>query len=257
MTKIERRQPTDPPARCHDCPLRALGQFVLPDGPGRDVVQDIRHGTRKLDHGALIHGEGDPVSHAFTLFDGYAVRYRMLSSGQRQVLQFVLAGDLIYHLGDGPQVWPDAAEVVDHAVLCALSGPGLQRLFEMKIEVAHHIAAIRQNDKRLLEEHIMDMGQRSALEGVARLLLELFLRERQRVHCTGPGCYFPFRQHDIGDALGLSSVHVSRVMADLREAGLVTLRDRWLTIPDVRGLAARLGVDADELPAEPTPRPLL
>jgi CRP-like cAMP-binding protein len=255
--KLERRPPTDPPVQCRDCPLRALGLFVLPDEPGRDVVQGIRHGTRRLEHGELIHGEGDPVCHAYTLFDGYAVRYRMLPSGRRQVLQFLLAGDLLYHLGDGPRIWPDAAEVVDHAVLCTLSAPGLQGLFDVKIGVAHHIAAIRENEKRLLEEHIMDMGQRSAVDGVARLLLELFLRERQRARFTGPDCYFPFRQYDIGDALGLSSVHVSRVMAELREAGLLTLKDRWLAIPDVHGLAARLDVDPDDLPAETAPRPLL
>jgi CRP-like cAMP-binding protein len=257
MTKLERRVPAAPPARCRDCPLRALGLFVPPDGPGLDEVQGIRHGTRRLDHGALIHAEGDPVIQAFTIFDGYAVRYRMLPSGQRQVLQFVLAGDLLYHLDDGPQEWPDAAEVVDHAVLCALSGSGLQRLFDVKISVAQKIAMIRESEKRLLEEHIMDMGQRSAFEGVARLLLELFLRERQRDRFTGPVCFFPFRQHDIGDALGLSSVHVSRVLADLREAGLLTLRERWLTIPDVHRLAARLGVDPHKTPAEATPRPLL
>lgn len=257
MTKLARRIPIDPPARCRDCPLRTLGLFVPPDGPGLDDVQGIRNGTRRLAHGALIHAEGEAVTQAFTLFDGYAVRYRTLPSGQRQVLQFVLAGDLLYHLGDGPQVWPDTAEVVDHAVLCALSGPGLQRLFDVKIAVARKIAMIRQSEKRLLEEHITDIGQRSAFEGVARLLLELFLRERHRGHFTGSDCFFPFRQHDIGDALGLSSVHVSRVLAELRGEGLLTLRERWLTIPDVHRLAARLGVDPDATPAEVTPRPLL
>jgi CRP-like cAMP-binding protein len=257
MMKTNPGTPTFPPARCRNCPLRALGLFVPPDGPGLDEVQGIRNGTRVLPHGATIHAEGDPVTQAYTLFDGYAIRYRMLPSGQRQVLQFVLAGDLLYHLGDGPQLWPDAAEVVDHAVLCALSAQGLQRLFDEQIEVAHKIAMIRESEKRLLEEHIMDMGQRSALEGVARLLLELFLQERQRGRFAGPHCHLPFRQHDIGDALGLSSVHVSRVLAELREAGLLTLRDRQLTIPDVHRLADRLGVEPGGTPSEATPRPLL
>lgn len=220
-------------------------------------MQTIRNGTQTLAHGELIHAEGAPVMRAFTLFDGYALRYRMLPSGQRQVLQFVLAGDLLYHLGDGPEVWPDAAEVVDHAILCTLSGPGLQRLFDVQITVAQKIAMIRENEKRLLEEHIMHMGQRSAFEGVARLLLELFLRQRQRGRTVGPGCHFPFRQNDIGDALGLSSVHVSRVIAELRKADLLELRDRWLTIPDTRRLATRLGLEPADMPVEALSRPLL
>ena len=244
----------DPPPQCRACPLRGLGLFAPSESSDLDEVQSIRAGTRRLKHGDILHAEGDPVRHAFTLFDGYATRYRLLSSGQRQVLQFVLTGDLVFHLEGGPaQAWPDTIEVVGHAVLCALSAPDLQRLFQSKIRMAHQISAIREAEKRLLEEHMMDMAQRSAFSGVGRLLLELFLREKERGRTRGDSSYFPFRQQDIADALGLSSVHVSRVYAELRGSGLMEVSGRRLTILNCEDALRRL----DYEPSEHQPRPLL
>lgn len=140
-----------------------------------------------------------------------------------------------------------------HAVLCSLSGSGLQSLFDNEIVIAHQIAEIRRAEKRLLEELMMDMGQNSAFDGVARLLLELFLREQERGRTRGDQCYFPFRQSDVGDALSLSSVHVSRVYADLRKSGLMSVSNRWLTIPNREHAMRRL----DYAPSYQRARPLL
>ncbi len=243
----------DPPSDCRSCPLRGLGLFTPSDAASLDQIKSIRTGTRRLKHGEVIHLEGDAVTRAFTLFDGYALRYRTLASGERQVLQFVMTGDLLCHLEGSDQDWPDTVEAVGHAVLCSLSAPALQSLFDDEIVVAHQIAEVRRAEKRLLEELMMDMGQNSAFDGVARLLLELFLREQERGRTRGDQCHFPFRQRDIGDALNLSSVHVSRVYADLRKSGLMWVGDRWLTIPDREHAMRRLEYE----PSYHRVRPLL
>lgn len=243
----------DPPSDCGACPLRGLGLFTPSDTVSLNQIKTIRTGTRRLKHGEVIHLEGDAATSAFTLFDGYAIRYRTLASGERQVLQFVMTGDLLCHLEGAAQDWPDAVEAVGHAVLCSLSAPGLQSLFDNQIIIAHQIAEIRRAEKRLLEELMMHMAQKSAFDGVARLLLELFLRERERGRTRGDKCQFPFRQRDIGDALSLSSVHVSRVYADLRKSGLMWVSNRWLTIPDRERVMRRM----DYRPSSLRVRPLL
>lgn len=244
--------PSEPPADCRACPLRRLDLFTPSDDYSLDEIRSIRKGTRRLKHGEIIYREGDPVSRAFTLFDGYAVRYRLLSSGERQVLQFVGTGDILFNLEGGEQVWPDSAEVVGHAVLCSLSATGLQKLFDEEIIFAHQIALVRSAEKRLLEDQIMDIGQRSAFNGVARLLLELFSREQARGRTRSTTqCYFPFRQKDISDALGLSSVHVSRVYAELRDAGLMTIENRWLTIPDLERVERHVDYEPSRLHVRP------
>lgn len=240
-----------PPIDCRACPLRGLELYTPLDDVGLDQLRSIRSGTRHLKHGETIHREGRPVTRAFTLFEGYALRYRMLSSGERQVLQFVMTGDLLCNLEGNGQIWPDTAEVVGHAVLCSLSATGLQKLFDEQIHMAHQIAEIRGAEKRLLEEHLMDIGQRSGFDGVARLLLELFMRENDRARTRSNRCYFPFRQKDIGDALGLTSVHVSRIYSELRTSGLMTVNRRALTIPDVERVARRLDYEPPGLHIRP------
>lgn len=241
----------DPPDDCRGCPLREISLFTPSAGDSLDELQSIRTGTRRLKHGEMVHREGDPVSRAFTLFDGYAIRYRMLSSGKRQVLQFLMSGDLLCNLEGRAQVWSDTVEVVGHAVLCTLSAAGLQKLFDENLRTAHQIAEIHVAEKRLLEELIMDIGQQSAFDGVARLLFELFAREKQRGRAQENRCHFPFRQSDIADALDLSSVHVSRTYAELRETGLMTIDNRWLTIPDLERVARRLDYEPASLQVRP------
>jgi len=251
MVKRDVQPLPEPPADCRACPLRQLELFAPSDDDDHERLRSIRGRTHRLKHGEIIHSEGDAVTRAFTLFDGYAIRYRTLASGERQVLQFMMSGDLLCHLEGGSRDWPDTAEVVGYAVLCSLSAPGLQALFENGIRMAHQIAEIRRTEMLLLEELMMDMGQQSAFDGVARLLLELFLREHERGRTRGNRCFFPFRQKDIGDALSLSSVHISRVYADLRDSDLMSIENRWLTIPDRERAMRRLDYEPSYLRVRP------
>ena len=87
-------------------------------------------------------------------------------------------------------------------------------------------------------EWMIGMGRKSAYARVAHLLCETFLRLRAAGLATGVRCRFPVTQNHMADAVGLSCVHLNRVLQQLRAAGLVALRGRELVILDWVGLTA-------------------
>ena len=232
-----------PPGDCLDCPLRGRGSLRNLDEETVRSIEAARIGARYLRDGDMVCREGEASLHAFAMFDGYALRYRLLPGGERQVLQFVLAGDFLSAIGQAEPKWTETIEVVDHAVLCVFDGPTLSKLFERKIEMAHAIAQIQEAEKSMLKEHVTDLGQRPGIERVARLLLELFSRQRSRGLTIGDRCFLPFTQEQLGDAVGLTAVHVSRVHSYLRRAGLMSLERRWLVVPSYERAAREFGFD--------------
>lgn len=85
-------------------------------------------------------------------------------------------------------------------------------------------------------EHLVDVGRRNALEAVGHLLLELYLRQRRGRISKDCSCKFPVTQVLLADALGLTAMHVNRVLRQLREGGLVSISNHSLVIHDIDGL---------------------
>lgn len=245
--------PQMPPKRCFNCPLRPLSAFNPATDATIGQIEAHRVGTRHYRNGEFIFRIGDPARKAYTLFDGHAITYRLLSGGERQVMRFLLPGDLLFNMRDGETTWSESAQAVDHAVACVLSAEGLRELFRRDLYVTQAIALICEHEEGLLEEHIADMGRRPAIDRVVRLLLELFHRKWQRGHSSGTRCYLPFTQEQIGDAVGLSTVYVSRVLGRLKARGVLSLTQRWLDIPDFDAAAHRF----EYSPSYLQPRPLI
>lgn len=243
-----------PPACCIDCQLRRQALFTQSTRETIETVQSVRAGTRMHRHGGTIYREGDPIVDAYTLYDGYAFRYRLLPNGGRQIIQFVLPGDLLFeHSVQRDGLRTDTAEVVGGAVVCVLPVRALNAMFEREIEIAQSIALIREADEAILSEHITDLGRRPAIERLARLLLELFWRQHLLGRAPKARCHLPFTQDQIGDAIGLTAVHVSRVHQRLREDRLMSMDSRWLRIPDFDRAAELF----DFSPGYIYPRPLI
>lgn len=170
------------------------------------------------------------------VLDGWACRYKQMPDGRRQVLSFFVPGDLC----DSNVFLLDE---IDHSIgaitrlryaeigpedfdTMVSSSPALRRAFWWNELVAAAIA----------REWIVNVGQRTALERIAHLLCELFVRLRDAGLTDGDGCDFPLTQADLAEATGLTSVHVNRTIQELRRDGLIILQGRRLTIPDLGAL---------------------
>lgn len=191
----------------------------------------------RKDRGATIVAAGQDVTHVFVVSKGWALRYRSLSDGRRQIVNVMLPGDCF-------DLQALIATKADHSVE-ALTNVELIRLksenflaainANAKLAIAFWWAAVQ--EESILREQIVRLGRRSGRERLAHLLLELRRRLQHSGQDVGDTLTLPMSRDVLADLLGLSSVHVSRSVTALRDAGLIRTSNGSMQILDIQGLA--------------------
>ena len=235
---------------CESCQARANG---LCAGHNRDVLQAIsgyRSCDRHLKVGHDLFRQGEPCDAIYNLVDGWIFHYSLLADGRRQILDFALPGAVLgFHPGAEAAMGYGAQALTD-AVVCIIPQKALEPLSRRHPEVGLRLASLISQDRNLSFAHLTSIGRQSARERVAHLILELFVRFRSR----WPGhrveeMHLPLTQEHIGDATGLTGVHVNRVLGDLRQDGILTFSYRRLSILDPDRLVDVAGIDPEVLRA--------
>jgi len=181
--------------------------------------------------------EGDRSETVRLFLSGWAFRYKALEDGRRQIVSFILPGDIC-----DAHIYLFAT--MDHSIAtltpvtyCELDHTAFERLMSADISVAEAFHCETLAARAMQREWAINLGRRDALERVAHMICELFERLRVVDLVEGNSFAFPVTQMDLADATGLSTVHLNRTLQELRAAGLITLRDRSLTILDFQALA--------------------
>lgn len=196
-------------------------------------------------HEMIYQGEKD--ASAFILASGWAYSYKLLASGERQIVDFQVPGDflglrsILFRTSDHnieAITRIEASEVLVSDILDAFS-------HAPRLATAILWAASR--DEAMVVEHLVNLGRRSAEERVAHLFLELGTRLKLVGLGDENGFDCPLTQYHLADALGLSAVHVNRVLRNLREDGLVTFQKARVVFHDFEGLKALSGFDTGYL----------
>lgn len=207
--------------------------------PARAPVTVPEGGLARFDAGQpIIHRPGQVLM----LRSGWAARRHELGDGRRQISALFLAGDLCDPLwlgSGGPE-----AEVV------ALTRVEATRIDSLPGEDALQTLAAGAS---LGASWTVNLGRRSALERLAHLFCELFVRS-SRFPALAPRPHvvaMPLSVADLADATGLTAGHVQRLLTDLRTAGLATLARCRLTVPDFARLARTAQFDSASIPARP------
>ncbi|MEH3103320.1 MAG: Crp/Fnr family transcriptional regulator [Sphingomonas phyllosphaerae] len=179
--------------------------------------------------------EGREIVQAQLLLSGWAARVRLLPDGRRQFLSFLLPGDLI-----GACDHPNALAV---STVVAMSDVQVCPLPEARPGSPLHIAyAIsRAMDEGHLLAQITRLGRLNAQERISDLLLELHERLTLNGSATGNGFDLPLTQETLADALGLTSVHVNRMLQQARREGDLQWRVGHVKLTDPAGLARKIG----------------
>ncbi|MAP94156.1 MAG: hypothetical protein CMK07_04300 [Ponticaulis sp.] len=201
--------------------------------------------------------EGDTADRLFIVKRGWALRYRMLEDGRRQIVNFMLPGD-IFDL----QALSDlkADHTVSAVTTCDVQivdqGAFLQTLSSSAtLAGAFWWAAVQ--EESILREQIVRVGRLSAKERIGHLLLELRNRLSAALGREQDTVALPLTRADIADALGLTSVHVSRTMSDMRRSGLIEEDNESVRILDKSRLAQICHFDEDYLHIRRPSSPLL
>lgn len=227
-------------------------EAFLPVAPEElETIESFRAGSRRVAAGASIIDEHRPSSELFTLYAGWAFRYKTLSDGRRQILSFLLPGDFIGLQDEFADGHTHGVEAASDTTLCVFPRGRLWELFHAQPKLGYDITWLAAREEKLVDDNLVTTGRRNAAERVAMLLMHLY-RRAQRVGMVRDGWVeFPFNQQHLADALGLSLVHTNKTLRRLQNLGLYKLDGGWLRILEPRVLET-LG-DYFERPMRPMP----
>lgn len=189
-------------------------------------IETFRSGTRDLAAGTTIISEHHSRSKLFTLYTGWAFRYKTLRDGRRQILNFLLPGDFIglqQEFSDSPI---HGVEAITPVSLCVFPRHGLWELFRQHPGLGYGLTWLSAREEGFVDDSLLTAGRRNATERVAMLLMHLYRRverigmELKDVDGLGGTIDFPINQQHIADNLGLSLVHTNKTMRKLCRLGL-------------------------------------
>jgi CRP-like cAMP-binding protein len=167
---------------------------------------------------------------------GFAVRYKLLRNGKRQVVNFVLPGDVVGLPGSFLDRAANSVIAVTDMTLqiCALDA--FVGLCYRQPKFGLLLSWLAAQEAAHYAEHIIDVGRRTPAERLAHLLLELHSRLAVVGLAADRAFVLPFTQEMMSDALGLSVPHLNRTLARLRTEGLITVNERYVEFVDLEGL---------------------
>ncbi len=197
-----------------------------------DDVQDFSAGT-------ILSEAGREAGCFFSLHSGWACATRVLADGQRQVLDIFLAGQIMGMRDIGFTKTQTELTALTDVRACPFPSEYLDEVFERSPRLARIFFLKLVREHALLTERIINIGRRSATHRLAHFLLEM----KVRLHVPEPAFEMPLNQDVIADALGISSVHVSRTLGQLRDEGLVRVDRNRVLIDDLDGLVELAGFD--------------
>jgi len=180
--------------------------------------------------GQLIYRSNEPVEGVSVVCDGWAFTFLMLFDGRRQILSFLLPGDIIATTALVRDRLSLSIQALTDLRYCRFSKSGLRSLLAAEPKAFDEYASICVAEKEETDQLVTDLGRRTADERIARLMLTLMARLDARGLVRDQSFAFPLRQRHIADATGLTPVHVSRVIGSFRNAGLIEITGRSLKI---------------------------
>ena len=213
--------------------IRKLEQFTKLSLSDCQMLESVATKRRAfIEHTDIIQ-EGDNPSHINLILEGWACRYKHLDDGRRQIISFFLPGDLcdshVYVLRE-----------MDHSIaaltpvkLAEISRANLDQITNGSMRVMKALWWDTLVTVAIQREWTVSLGQRTAVERLGHLFCELFLRLRGIGLTEGYTCGLPLTQVELADAMGLSNVHINRTLQELRRSGLIMLKNKRLTIPDL------------------------
>lgn len=212
-------------------PARRGGPTPAHPGHVLHLAGRYKSADREVKAGSDLFRLGERGEAIYSLVDGWVALYSLLEDGRRQILQFALPGTVLAFVPIQGALMNYSAQALTDAVVSIIPHKNLGRLAKDFPEIGMQIAGLISQERNLAYDQLSSVGRRSARERVAHLLLELFIRSRMRWpgHRTEE-MYLPLTQEHIGDATGLTGVHVNRVLRDLRKQGILEFHYRRLRI---------------------------
>ncbi|MDR6788157.1 CRP-like cAMP-binding protein [Sphingomonas sp. BE138] len=213
-----------------------IGDFLPLDAGERSALVDLTERERPLRRGATLVRQNERSTDLFALKSGMMMGYVLLGDGSRQILRFLFPGDLLgtqtFAFGQAQQTF---VAIVD-SVVAPIERTQLAGAMLRHPRLALALAAMEQAEHVAIADRLAAVAKTSARARVAAVLLDL----RERLRRADPAIVDTFApgltQEEIGDAVGLTAVHVNRMLRQLEEQRLISRSGGRVTILDDQGL---------------------
>ena len=246
-------------AEYHSSEKSAALSRVLPAAGPRGISQTLqdtfaRHAVTFRDGNTLIL-EGDECESIYCVLDGWLALSKSLDEGQNQIIDFALPGDIIDPASADGVTSSVMIEALTDGTLAALPYRNWERLTKDWPELARMSHLIEAAKRARRAERMLRLGKGTAEMRVAYALLEFCIRLDSVCEPDIPSFHVPLTQQQLGDYVGLSSVHVCRTMRRLTRNGVLESSDHMdIRILDSQALARLAGVDSERLKREIIPQ---
>lgn len=205
-----------------------------------ELLASLERGARDYPAGSVLSEAGDELRDFFTLTRGWGAATRPLADGQRQVLDLFLPGQIMGLREIGFNQSQSRLIAVTDLTACPFPRSRLEEIFQQSPRLGLLLFRSLTIDNAVLTERIINIGRKTAIERLAHLLLELHVR----LAVEGSEFDLPLNQEMIADALGLTPVHISRVLTELKGEGLVSIKNNRVRLIDLDALTALAEFDA-------------
>jgi CRP-like cAMP-binding protein len=202
----------------------------------RAALGELEGEVRQFKRGEDVAREGDRPAVCVTVLSGMLCRYKIRPTGQRQIMAFHTPGDM-------PDLHSLFIEVMDHSLgavtrteVLTISHERMLDFLDRYRDLANVLWRDTLIDAAVFREWTVNVGSRDARIRIAHMLCEVLTRMRAVGLAEGNSCELPLTQEDIGDATGLTNVHVSRTISVLRADGLLELDRGALRVLDWESL---------------------
>jgi CRP-like cAMP-binding protein len=250
-TAAPQGRPVSPTSHDHHRLIRKLEIASKLTAEDKTAICRLPMKSRAFEKGGDLVRQGDRPQHACLIVEGVVCRYRIISRGRRQILSVHMPGDI-------PDLQSLFLEVMDHGLAPLTKGravfiphSALRDLIHAWPNVASALWRDTLVDASIFRDAIAGLGRRSARERVAHLICELAVRLDVLDLIEGTGFPLPLTQAELADALGITNIHVNRVLQGLRAEGLIKTKGKQVQIEDWAALCAAGDFDLEYLHLRP------
>jgi CRP-like cAMP-binding protein len=222
---------------CEKCPLRAIECLREFNAKELEFISSFKSGELNVQAGTSILLQGTNSAHLYTILSGWAFRYKALPDGRRQILNYAMPGDFIGLQGSVNDEMQHSVEALTDMLLCVFPREKLWSLYTDYPTLAFDVTWLAAREEQILDENLLNVGRRTAVERLACLLLTLFDRATEIGLAKGNTIQFPFTQQHVADTLGMSLVHTNKSLQRLAATKTLRWKDRRFELLDREALS--------------------
>jgi len=243
MSLVGNARPNGHYTPCELCPLRRRPSLRAFTPEELAFVRQFKADELRVEPGASFLQAGERSDYLYTVLHGWAFRYKMLDDGRRQILNYALPADMVGLQGAVMKEMEHSVEALTPLTLCVFPRAKLWDLYSTSPSLGFDLTWLAAREEQLIDEHLVSLGRRTALERTAYLLLHLYVRAEEAGLVKNKSIAFPFRQQHLADTLGMSLVHTNKTLRRLFVSKAVRWKDRLFEMVDREALAALAGDD--------------